>query len=396
MSTLKGYNHRTVVILLLMATLSVCSFAQESRGFKFNNLSVSPFVNLEYAYDSNVYYTKEAAGDSILTVNPGVDLTYKGNDWGLTGNGWFAYDKYLDIDTLNATRYGESFEVYKETANGFRLVLGQKYLKSGQNDSLADGGRGLWRSRDELSFNSALSYQVSEKTSLTLTGVYSDLNYAKDPVKYYDLYGWSEWSLGLEGAYKITEKSNLLLNGGYQNYTSDGAKGISSGSTGYSLMAGIGSAATKKITYRILTGASWFQYAEGDQLVGWTYSLDSSWVINKKLVATIAGSSYFQPSEQEQNQATQVYALSTGLSYRPMGKLTTRFDISYRREENQFAVSSGGMNTEDRYSIRARADYQLMRYATVYLGAEYQDQLSDEDKYSFDRYRGTMGLSFRY
>lgn len=399
MFTFERFTSMRVIVFLLIATGSYRVLALGDGGLRFNNLSVSPFVNLEYSYDSNVDFDKSENKDTIFRINPGVDLTYTGNDWGLTGNGWFSYDMYSKYDILNALRYGETLGFYRESASGWKFTLGESYLKSNQNDSMAEGGKGLWRDRDELSLNSSLSCSLSEKTSISLTGMYTSLNYLKAP-QYKPLYGWDEWSLGLEFAYKITEKSNLLLDGGYQGYVSDGAaNGVSSQSTGYSLMTGFGSSATKKITYRALAGLSMFDYAGGDQLVGWTYSLDSSWTINRKLALTVAGSSYFQPSEREQNQALQVYALSTGLTYRTTPKLTTRFDFAFRQEQNQYvtqAAPTAGSVTEDRLEARARADYKLMRYVTVYAMLECQKQMSDDAAYAFDRYRGTLGLNLRY
>ena len=381
---------------LFTVMLGGSSHAQDTQGFKFNNLTVSPFVNLEYTYDSNVDYDKTEYDDSILTVNPGVDLTYKGNDWGLSGNAWYAYDKYMDYQQLNAGRYGESLKFYTESAKGLRLVLGESYLKSREDDSIIDGGRGIWRDRDVFELTGALSYQMSERTGITLSGMYSDLNYQNNQNLYGQLYGWREYSVGLELARKSTEKSNLLVSGSYQEYDSNGAKGLDSNSTGYTLMGGVGSRATERISYRALTGVTWFDYAEGDQLSGWTYSLDANWLISKKLALTVAGSSYFQPSEREADQAMQVYALSTGLTYRPMRRLTTHFDVAYRREENQYDVGVNDASTDDIVSGRIRADYQLMRYVSVYGGVEYEDQMSDNDAYEFDRFRGNLGLSFRY
>lgn len=400
MLTLRRLDHLAVVACLLVATVGFRSMAQESRGLKFNNLSVSPYVNLDYTYDSNVDNDrsgKQKQDDNILRANPGVDLSYSGNDWGLKGNGWFSYDQYQDRNDLNKKSYGESLDFYRESPSGWKFVLGEKYLKSNQNDSLAEGGRGLWRDRNEFSLESALSYQIGEKTSATLSGQYSDLSYANDSTQYMPLYGWTEWSAGLELARKITEKSNVLLDGSYQSYTSDGAQKISSDSTGYSLQAGFGSAATQRIKYRVLTGASWFDYAGGDQMVGWIYSLDSSWIINKKVALTVAGSSNFQPSEREQNQAIQTYTLSSGLTYRPMRRLTTRFDIAYRREENQIDTSASTEGrTEDQIAFRTRADYALQRFVTLYAGLEYEIQKSDSGASDFDRYRGSLGVNFRY
>jgi len=381
---------------LFSVVLGSASYAQDTQGFKFNNLTVSPFVNLEYTYDSNVDMDKREYDDSILTVNPGVDLTYKGNDWGLNGNLWYGYDWYKKYDQLNADRYGESLSFYTESAKGWRLVLGESYLKSSENDSILDGGRGIWRDRQLLELTGALSYQLSERTGITLSGLYSDLDYENDQNQYAALYGWREWSAGLEVSRKITEKSNILLSGSHQEYESNGTSGIGSSSSGYTLMGGFSSRATERISYRALTGVSWFDYADGDQLTGWTYSLDANWLINKKWAATVAGSSYFQPSETEMNQAMQVYALSGGVTYRPMRKLTTRFDLAYRREENEYSYSAQSAETDDIVSARVRADYQLMRYVSVYGSVEYTDRMSDNSDYEYDRIRGTMGLSFRY
>lgn len=382
--------------ILFTVLLGFTGFAQETRGFKFNNLTVSPYVNVEYNYDSNVDLDRREYDDSYLTVNPGVDLTYTGNDWGLKGNVWYGYDKYIDYDELDEPRYGQSLSVYKESAKGWRLVLGESYMKSRVDDSILDGGRGIWRERDIFELTGALSYQMGERTGITLSGLYSDLNYSNDNNMYGRLYGWQEWSAGLELARKLTEKSNLLISGSYQEYESDGAKGLSSDSTGYTLMAGFGSRATERISYRALTGVGWFDYADDDQLTGWTYSLDANWLINKKWAASVAGSSYFQPSEREANQAMQVYTLSGGLTYRPMRKLTTRMDLAYRREENEYARAGVGDVTDDVFSVRFRADYQLMQYVSVYGGLTYEDWKSDDRSQEFDRFLGTVGLSFRY
>lgn len=413
MPNLKFFRCSTTIGCLFVLLWAGHSWSQESRGFKFNNLTVSPYVNLEYRYDSNVNNqnggsrgvvspnggkTAGEESDSILRVNPGVDLSYKGDMWGLHGNVWYSYDWYKELDRLNSDSYGESLDFYRESAKGWRLVLGQRYVRSTENDSLIDGGNGLWRDREQTDFEGALAYRFSEKTELTLSGLYSDLSYVNSQTKYYPLYGSQEWTMGLELARKLTEKSNLLLGGSYQQYTSDGATKVDDSSTGYSLQAGLGSRATERINYHLLTGASWYDNADQGQVVGWTYSVDANWVINKKWAASLAGSSFFQPSERESNQAVQTYVMSAGFTYKPTRLLTTRFDVALRREEEQFdnGATGGVQSTDDTYSARARADYQLMRYVTLYGALEYEDQTSDVATSEFDRYCATLGLNFRY
>jgi len=338
-------------------------------------------------------------GDSILRAKPGVDLVYKGNGWGLVANGYVSEDKYFDHDTLDAFRYGDKIDFYKETANGWRLELGQSYVKNNQQDSINDGGSGLWRDRDELQFNAALSYQLSEKSKLTLGGAYDEINFdnKKGTGDFSsDLYGWKKEEASLEYAYKITEKSNALLNGAYQHYRSDGSTGGQSpDSDSYSLMAGFGSTARRRFTYKALAGVTLFDTGD-DQLMGGTYSLDSSWVINKKLAATIAGGSYFQPSQNQQNQVQQIYSLSTGLTYRPMRKVTTRLDLAARREEGQYNNAYSQAQDQDLYSVRARADYELMRYVSLYVSIEGQTRVSDSSSSEYDRVCGAVGVNLRY
>lgn len=386
-----------VACVVLVAALAGQSLGQDTRGFNFfNNLSVSPYVSFEYMYDSNVNYDQEEVDDNILSVQPGVDLSYKHNEWGITGNAWFVYDWYAQESDLNADRYGESLEACWESHKGLGIVLGQSYMKTSQNDSLVDGGRGLWRDREEVDFTGALSYDFSERMSATLNAQYSELAYANSVRDYLSLYGWQEWSVGLELARKISAKTDILVAGSYQEYTSDGAVGIGSGSTGYTLQAGVSSQPTDRIRCHALTGASWFDYGGTDQLVGWTYSVDASWQINKKWAATLAGSSCFQPSEVSQNSAVQVSALNAGLTYRPMERLTTRLDFAYRREVSEFVDASSGSVTEDTYAARIRADYRLRRFVTLYSYVDYENDMSDVSINEYNRTRIAVGMNVRY
>ena len=398
--TRKSSSYASMGIVSLIAVMlgtSVC--AQESHGIRFNNLTISPYVNLEANFDSNVDIDTQGYDDWYLTINPGVDLTYTGNDWGLSGNLWYSYDKYQQYDVLDEPRYGEKLTGHWASPKGLSLVVGQSYMKSKSNDSILDGGRGIWRERDYLDFQGALSYQIGERMGLTLSGQYSDLNYKNDSNKYGKLYGWEEWSVGLQLARKLTEKSNFLVSGTYQEYESEGAQGngFKRGSEGYSLMAGVGSRATERINYRLMTGANWFDYGNQGNTVGWTYSIDVNWLINNKWSATVVGSSYFQPSETEANQSMQVYTISSGVTYRPFQKLSLHGDIAYRQENDEYGRTGYGVKMEDDiWSARFRANYQLQQYVSVYAGIEYTDWQSDRKEFEYDRFLGTVGVKLRY
>lgn len=375
-----------------MAALAAAT-AQADGGFKFDNLTVSPYVNLEYKYNSNVENNRHEYADSILHVTPGIDLTYEGNDWGITADLFYGYGKYMKYDELDSRRWGERVKAWWESEGGWRLVLGESYVQSKDSDSIIDGGRGVWRDREQLQFTGALSYST-ERNRFTLDAAYSDLHYHNDPKRYQQLYGWSRWSAGLEFARRLTDKTNFLIGGDIGQYNSDGAKhpGYKDDSSFYTLQAGLGSRASKKITYRLMTGVSWFDYGDEDLMVGWIYTADASWVFNRKLALTIAGSSYYQPSESVANQANKVYTLSAGLTYRPYKKLTGRFDLAWRHEDE---VRSSRYN-EDLISARIRADYRFAKYMTVYAGFQYDRRFAQTSYYEYDRCLGLVGLRLSY
>ena len=393
-----------MIILTGLALMVLPSPAEEPHGFRYNNLSVSPYVNLEYTYDSNVNYSKsDEQDDNIFSINPGVDLNYKGNDWGLNGNAWYRREFYQDNDRLDENSYGESIDFYWESPRGLSFLLGQSYVLSSQSDSLTSepDGRGMWRDRNQFDINAALSYAFSEKTRATINASYLDLWYDNDGDQYRPLYGWEEYSVGLQLARQLTAKSDIIVSGSYQEYDSDGAVGgVSSDSTGYTLMGGFGSRATERIKYNLLAGVSMFDYAEGDKIHGFVYNANASWLISRKWAATFAGSSQFQPSEREANQATQNYTASFGLTYKMTRRLTTSMDLAYRREENEYQYDYGNgvtsSDSDDRYSARLMARYKLQKYATLYAGVEYEDQRSDDEQSEFDRFRGKLGLNLRY
>ncbi len=392
----------TVFTGLLLIAQS--SGAEEPNGLRYNNLSVSPYVNLEYTYDSNVNYSKDdEEDDNIFSIHPGVDLNYKGNDWGLNGTAWYRRDFYQDNDRLDENSYGENVDFYWESPRGLSFLLGQRYVMSSQSDSLTSepDGRGMWRDRNEFELSGALSYTFSERTRATINAMYCDLWYDNDGDQYRPLYGWEEYSVGLQLARQLTAKSDFIINGSYQEYKSDGAVGgVSPDSVGYTLMAGFGSRATERIKYNLLAGASMFDYAEGDQLYGFVYNANVSWLLSRKWAATFAGSSQFQPSEREANQATQNYTASCGLTYKMTRRLTASMDLAYRREENEYSYDYGNgvesSGSDDRYSARLMTRYQLKKYASLYAGVEYEDQRSDDEQSEFDRFRGKLGLSLRY
>ena len=415
MSKQKMISWSTMLVCMGGALLPFCAGAQEySPGIKLKGLTISPFVNLDWSHDSNIVFSHNETDDNIYRLNPGVDFNYRGNEWGMAGNVWYAYSWYHKYDVKDNHRWGERLSLYRESQKGWKLVIGQGYTESDQNDSiLLTDGDGVWRNRRQLDANVALTYIFNERLSATLFAMFSDMWYDNDLDRYQALYGWSQWSVGGEITHKLTERSSFVLSGSYQEfYTGENLIGNNSykqsnlpfnnTSHGYSLMGGLTSRLTERIRYRALVGGSMYDYA-GDTSYAPSYTLDATWVMSAKWAATAAGAGYYQPSERSYYQQKTIYTLSGGVTYRPMKRMTLTLDGVFRGEDNQTVDSYAAYGIADyqrnQYTARFRINYRLQKYVSVYSSAEYTYQDCDysaDRKDEWERYRLVVGLSLRY
>jgi hypothetical protein len=388
----------TAMLLLAVAVLPIGLFAQRSEGVRLGNFKLSPYVSVDATYDSNVRLSADEKADTVYRVNPGLDAEYKGTDWGVVGNAWYAYDLYQKYDVLNASRYGEDLEVYVESVKGWKFRMGERYYFSNQNDSsLTGGGSGVWRNRHEFDIDALLAYEINERLSVGINGMYTDNWFDSDTEKYQPLYGFSSAQVGAEIDYGITQKTALLLNGSYQQYSSDGnVSGESNDSDGYSIAGGVGSRFTERLKYRILVGANVYSYAD-DTSISPSVNASLSWKMSERWAATMATATYYQPSETAQAQAKNIWSLSAGVSYKPTERIDMTADLVYRRENNETMDDQTATRDyeTDQYAVRYRAAYWFIRYASVYASAEYTFQ-SEDITDDWERYRLSIGCLFRY
>jgi outer membrane scaffolding protein for murein synthesis (MipA/OmpV family) len=391
-------SHTHKALLLIAVVLPLGVFGQRSDGLRFGNFKFSPYISLDASYDSNIRLQPEDKDDIIYRISPGLDAQYRGTDWGITGNAWYSYDLYQRYDILNASRYGEELEIFVESLKGWKFLVGERYYFSNQNDSmLTGGGSGVWRNRHQFDLNALLSYAFNDRLSVGLTGMYTDNWFDSDTTKYQPLYGWSSAQIGAEVDYAITPLTGLLLDGSYQLYQTDAnLAGESDESSGFSVMAGLGSRLTERVKYRILGGVNVYSYAD-DTTMSPALNASISWMLSDRWALTVASATYFQPSETAQGQAKNIWSLSGGVSYKPTTRIDMTTDLVYRREENETMsdlVTSKDYVT-DQYAIRYRASYWFVRYASVYAAAEYTFQ-SDEIQDDWERIRISLGCMLRY
>ena len=412
-------NSKKILAFATVAMSSALAMAGESvadkpTGFRFfnNHLTIKPYVSLSYTYDSNIDTAKHASDDNIFMVSPGADFDWKGDRWSLVGSLWYRYNAYCKYsDEMGENSFGESLKYNWTTSKpgerGWSLALAERYAYISQNDSLNSGdGRGIWRDRERFDASAAIERRFTERWHADLMGQYNWLDYKNDTGKYAPLYGWQQFSAGLEAGFAASKWTDLLVAGGYSGYRqksgSGGYRNYSNESQVWTVMGGIGTHATEKIQYRALVGASWLEYGgHSGADSGWTYQLSGNWRITRQVQLSLLGSSYYQPSERTIGQAIKVYALSAGVSYLTLGdRLNLNANIAFRREENAYHdryLASGNDYDEDIISARLGATYTINRWMSLFATISWEEEWCDKyDNYDYDRFRGTVGVRFHY
>ena len=403
----------TVACLAINTFAAGGSEADKPQGFRFFNqhLTVKPYVAVSYTYDSNFDTTRKSEGDSIFCLNPGVDFVWLADRWSLAGNVWYRWNSYAKNNgNMGENSYGEAltykWATSKSNEKGWSLVAGERYSYISQSDDLnSSTGRGIWRDRQSFDINGVLERRFTERWHADLMGQYNWIDYKNDTGKYAPLYGWSQWAVGAEAGYAASPWTDLLIAGGYTDYTQHGGQGYrnySNDSHVWSVQGGVATRATEKISYRLLMGASWLDYGGHDNAdVGWTYSLSANWRITRQLQWSALGNSFYQPSERSRGQAIKVYALSTGLSYLTLGdRVTLTGNIAWRHEQNVYSdryLANGNDFDEDILSVRLGANYVMNRWVSLFANFTWEEEWAEShSNYDYHRFRGTLGVRFHY
>ena len=404
----------------LTSAFAVAAFAATAdvvdrpQGFKIGErLTLRPYVSLHYTYDSNVDSSRHSKDASIWVVNPGLGAEYTAENWEITGRAWYRYHGYSRYKSrLNQSSYGENL-TFKWTDSmpnekGWSVQLSENFTQVAQDDDMTEhNGRGIGRDRRTLQASAVVERRINEHWHAGLEASYYFLDYENNMKEYAALYGWKRTTAGAEVGYAASRWTDVLLAANYQWYQQDNipnAMRYSDESRGWTVMGGIGTRATERISYRLLTGWSRFEYSEGDadKMDGWTYQASGKWQMSDTWNMMFLASSYYQPSEREYCSAIRVDSISWGLAHSMVrGKLNSTFDINYRRETHEYSYVNAYDYDDDIITARLALNYTLNRFLQLYGSLEYQTDMCDGGDvrghdYDYDRFRGTIGLRLTY
>lgn len=411
-------------ILFCVALGAVCwganaELIDRPGGIKIGTrMTLRPYVSFSYTFDSNMDGARSSGNSSSWTINPGLTLDYRAENWTLAASvhyGWHVYSNARD-DRIDHQNWGESVAWNWHGEDGWSAVISESYSKIlADDDMMAGDGKGLWRDRLQLTVSGALNKQITEKVHAGINGNVYGLDYSNDSSHFAPLYGWSRWSVGGTLGYTFGAFSDLFVSGAYHGYTQDddhdlyGESGyrrnrkIGQESSGYSVHIGMGSWMTEKITYSVSAGYSSFRYGGGsNNNGGFTYNGNLNWMISEtwNMMAAIDG--YYQPSEREYGSSQRTDSLMWGLSHSMIrGKLSATLNLTYRHETHECCDYVDSDYNMDILTARLGLDYTLNRFLSFFASVEYQTEINDGGRelgnnYDYDRFRGTLGFRLAY
>ena len=404
----------TTLVVSASALTASADMVDRPSGIKIGErMTLRPYVSLSYTYDSNVDSTKHGKDGSTWVVNPGLGAEYKGDNWEIAGRAWYRYHAYNRYTRqLNESSFGENltFKWADSLPNekGWSVLLSEGFTQIAQDDDMSNySGRGLGRDRKTFQTAGIIERRINERLHAALDASYYMLDYDNDVKKYAPLYGWKRALVGGEVGYAASKWTDIILAANYGWYWQDNIPTnvrYSDESRGWSVMGGIGTRATERIEYRILTGWSRFEYADGDakDINGWTYQVSGKWKISDRWNMMLLAASYYQPDERETCAAIRVDSISWGLAHSMVrGKLNATLDLNYRREKHDYTVSRDYSYDDDIITARLGLNYTLNRFLQLFGRIEYQTLMCDGGNvrghnYDYDRFRGTVGMRLTY
>jgi len=417
----------TVSAIAASSVLAAVAGFNDESGIKVGDrLTLTPYVSLSYTYDSNIDSSRHGKSGSSWSINPGISAAYKSDNLQIDGGVFYTYHAYNRYTSqLNSSSYGEmlSLSWQNSLANeaGWSLKVRESYSKISQDDDMSNhNGRGIGRDSQKVTFGGVLERRLNERVHAAVNADYYLMDYDNDVDKYAPLYGWKRAGAGGEIGYAASQWLDFILAANYMWYWQDNNKNrsevwagdrdtrgkhISGDSRGWSVMGGVATRASEKLTYRILGGWSKFDYGNGVKSVdGWTYQVSADWQLDVENTTHIMlmGASYYQPSEREYGSAIKVYNLCVGLGKGLVrNKLRATIDLAYRKETHEYVEYDSDDIDEDIITARFGLSYNINRIASIFGSIEYQTEMAKggavhNNAYDYDRWRGTVGLRLTY
>lgn len=391
-----------------VSLVSLSAMAEPGDGINVGNTVISPFAELVGRYDSNVFQTNKDTKDDFYADGAiGLALKNKTEQLELMGRIWGQARRYDDVEGRDADDWGQSLGALFGQREMLAVALYQRYAQLDDYDrtpgsvdrmNLSEvaldltGDRADRAKRNVFDVKAGLGKVVTDKVELDMTYAFSDVDYKET-----GLYDWKEHRGELAGRYNLTDKTAALLVGelGLQD-----SKGLEDDSKSGVARVGIDHKLTAKTSLRAEGGYEHYNSgATGESSIDMiNYRLRGSWDASDRLTIKVVGQNGIFPASIYAQNVKRQARLSLGGYYALTEAVFVSLSGSVSDEKYESKVARGDELVEDKTTYvggQFRVDYQPpVKFFNLYASVSYLD--ADSSIEDYQRWRAALGLQMRY
>lgn len=337
---------------LSMTAIAAPEGYDNAAGIWFGGvLNVSPFFDISYQRDDNPnslrQYSIDAAKEKglekqdedsdTMVYKGGLNFLMPGNHWRLDGRAYFNTERSSSSDVDDRTDFFEALILKGWTDNGTSWRIGELY----QDVRYDDDFELSQDDRKVLDIDGNVESAITDKSHVMLRGGYS--NYDYDDETNYD---YSVLRGGIGFAHTLTEKTDWTINANYRTYDKDS---YDSNAWGLNGQVGLRTRSTDKLTFSASVGAEYYRdyeyvmrdengtvlgkKSDGDDEVSFVYTLSGNWKMAKRLSLNVSGNSQYEPAQDVGDNSLFANTISAVLNYTPGDHWKLSAGVAYERDD---------------------------------------------------------------
>ena len=392
--------------------ISIPGSAGPGEGLKMGNATISPFVDLSATYDSNVKLKEtEEEDDFFIDLMAGGAGLYQKGTLDVSMRLWYMFRNYFEITDYSHNEWGEKVVIRYGDREDIQWILNQKYRLTEDIDrspSSSDFGntesqqlilsedRTMRVARRLHDIGVSAGRNLTDKTDLDLGYSFSDNNYVAT-----NLNDWTENKILAEVAYKVSDKSWMLLNGQYGVH--DSASLVESPEL-YILRLGVQTKNTDNLMLKSTAGMEHYTYTTTDNgyvvhdYDSFSFDVSGDWKMTEKVKFQLTARNGVQPTAEYDNNVMDIALASLSAEYQIREAWIFSLTGSYRYDQYREKEVLDGVLQElnsRQLAGHVRLNYDPpLRFYKAYIEVRYED--TDSTWTYYEQLRVTLGLSLRY
>ncbi|MCK5528875.1 MAG: hypothetical protein KAI74_04270 [Kiritimatiellae bacterium] len=409
-------------IVVLFALSPVLEAGGLGEGVVFGKFIFRPYIDGSVTHDSNPFLAQtNLESDIFIEYEVGANLLFKGKSLDVYGSVFWTARNYFNDnagqdwlhapETLDFYGFGESLalrwgsrdklqirarESFQQVTDYSRQPYSEAYTSEYTEDSFLAEDRGNRLERNLINANISAGRDLTYKTELDITASFLRTDYVSE-----DVFDIDESTLHGELAYKLTDKSYMLLVSEYGVQVTDALPGDPESKI---IRVGWKTKFTDKTAFKGSFGMEYYDDNTVSELgLDSKYEMPSFdlgwlWMPTDKLSINTSGANTIEPSSYEILNIRKVMMIGSSAGYQLTRSLMAWLGVSYRKDNYKYEDPAHDVIREiNAYGGKTGIKYAPhQKWYSIYATAGYENTDSSIDVEDFEQFRFTLGAKLIY